>query len=89
MFLLAQLSKEVLRTQLGNGAILMLLGMAIVFVFLTILVFTTKAVSKIVGKIDAKQPKVAVSAPEAVVPAASSDAEVAAVIAAAYVKSRN
>lgn len=89
MFLLAQLSKDVLKTQLSNGVILMLLGMAIVFVFLTILVFTTKAVSKVVGKIDAKQPKVAVSAPEAVVPAASCDAEVAAAIVAAVVKSKN
>lgn len=89
MFLLAQLPADVLRTQLGNGVILMVLGMAIVFVFLTILVFTTKAVSKIVKKIESKQPK---KAPEAAVvsaPVSACDAEVAAAIVAAVAKSRN
>lgn len=89
MFLLAQLPADVLRAQLGNGVILMVLGMAIVFVFLTILVFTTKTVSKIVKKLESKQPK---KAPEVTVvsaPACACDAEIAAAIVAAVAKSRN
>ena len=52
MYNLAQLPIEELRAQIGNGFILMILGMAIVFVFLTILVFSTKSVSKIVKKFE-------------------------------------
>ena len=52
MYLLAQLPAEQLTTQIKNGLILLVLGMAIVFVFLTILVFTTKLVSKIVRKFE-------------------------------------
>lgn len=55
MFLLAQLPAEVLSEQLGNGLALMALGMGIVFVFLTILVFTTKAVSAVVKKLEPKE----------------------------------
>lgn len=89
LFSLAQLPVEELKTQLGNGVTLMILGMAIVFVFLTILVFTTKAVSKIVKNIEAKAPKAAPAAASAVSGAPASDAEVAAAIVAAVVKSRN
>ena len=94
MFLLAQLPAETLRAQLSNGVILMVLGMAIVFVFLTILVFTTKAVSKIVGKFESKKPQKAPAAPVVAAPAAVSsigvaDAEVAAAIVAAVAKSQN
>lgn len=89
MFLLAQLPAEVLREQLGNGVILMILGMAIVFVFLTILVFTTKLVSKIVRKFEDKHPQATVTKSEAVPVAASSEAEVAVAIAAALAKSKS
>ena len=90
MFSLAQLPADVLKQQLGNGVILMVLGMAIVFVFLTILVFTTKWVSKLVKKIESKQPQKVVEAPAAVVPTgAPCDAEIAAAIVAAVAKSRN
>lgn len=89
MYALAQLPTEQLLTQLRNGAILLVLGMSIVFVFLTILVFATKGVSKVVRKFESKTPvaqpvaQVAVSAKSA---AASSDAEVAVAIAAAMAK---
>lgn len=89
VYSLAQLPADVLKAQLGNGVILMVLGMAIVFVFLTILVFTTKAVSKVVKNLEAKQPQ---KAPEAAVvsaPMGACDAEVAAAIVAAVAKSRN
>ena len=89
LFSLAQLPVEELRTQLGNGVTLMVLGMAIVFVFLTILVFTTKWVSKIVKSVEAKAPKAAPAAASVVSSAPASDAEVAAAIVAAVVKSRS
>lgn len=89
MFLVSQLPTDVLRQQLGNGVILMLLGMAIVFLFLTILVFTTKGISKFVGKIEARKPQKAAPVAEAApVQMSGADAEIAAVIAAAVVKSR-
>lgn len=86
MFLLAQLPVEELKAQLGNGIILMILGMAIVFLFLTILVFTTKSVSGIVKKYERKLPAKSVTQP-AVSQTSASEAEIAAVIAAAVVKS--
>lgn len=93
MYLLAQLPKEQLAAQLVNGLILLALGMAIVFVFLTILVFTTKGVSKVVRKFEKNKPaakpaaQVAVAAPATT--AASNDAEIAVAIAAAMAKSRS
>ena len=94
MFLLAQLPTEQLVSQLKNGLVLLVLGMAIVFVFLTILVFTTKGVSKVVRKFEKKKPVAQVAAPAAVsataAPAAStSEAEVALAIAAAMAKSKS
>ena len=95
MYALAQLPAEQLSSQISNGLILLVLGMAIVFVFLTILVFTTKGVSKVVRKFEKKapaaQPAAQVAAPAAApsVAAASNDAEVAVAIAAAMAKSRS
>ena len=48
--LLVNLPKETLTSQLGFGAVLMLLGMATVFLFLVVLIFCTKAMSSIIGK---------------------------------------
>ena len=93
MYLLAQLPAEQLTSQIKNGLILLVLGMAIVFVFLTILVFTTKLVSKIVRKFE-KSPAPAaatvVAQPTVAQPVvkASNDAEVAAAIAATVAKSK-
>ena len=94
MFSLAQLPTEQLVSQLKNGLVLLVLGMAIVFVFLTILVFTTKTVSKVVRKFEKKKPVAqaatpAVSAAAAPAAVSSSDAEVALAIAAAVAKSKS
>ena len=91
MYALAQLPKEQLSQQLSNGLILLALGMAIVFLFLTILVFTTKGVSKVVRAIEKKKPVAQVAAPAAASAAApaGNDAEIAVAIAAAMVKSKN
>ena len=95
MYALAQLPAEQLSSQISNGLILLALGMAIVFLFLTILVFTTKGVSKVVRKFEKKAPAAqpAAQAAPAAAPAAavkaSDDAEVAVAIAAAMAKSRS
>ena len=65
MLLLAQLPTEQLVAQLKNGLVLLALGMSIVFLFLTILVFTTKGVSKVVRKFEKKKPVAQVAAPAA------------------------
>ena len=91
MFLLAQLPADQLSQQIKNGGILLVVGMVIVFVFLTILVFTTLGVSKIVRKFESKRPT-QVAAPSSTVTqtsTASNDAEVAAAIVAAVAKSKN
>ena len=91
MYALAQLPKEQLSQQFSNGLILLALGMAIVFLFLTILVFTTKGVSKIVRSIEKKKPAPQVAAPAAASAATTvgNDAEIAVAIAAAMAKSKS
>ena len=94
MFLLAQLPTEQLMAQLKNGLVLLVLGMSIVFVFLTILVFTTKAVSKIVRKLEKNKPVAQVAAPAAAsaavtTAAPAAEAEIALAIAAAVAKSKS
>lgn len=69
--------------QIGNGLILMVLGMGIVFLFLTILVFSTKMISKIVSKIEKKEPVL-----KSVEVKNNSESEVAAAIAVAFVESK-
>ena len=91
MVFLAQLPKEQLVAQLENGVILMILGIATVFVFLTLLVFLTKGMSAIARKIaPAKKPTVVVSSPSAATISASpaSEADIAAAIVAAFAKSK-
>ena len=89
MVFLAQLPKEQLIAQLENGVILMVLGIATVFVFLT------KGMSAIAKKIaPAKKPTVVVSSPSAATisasPASEADiaADIAAAIVAAFAKSK-
>ena len=90
MYALAQLSTEVLLAQLKNGLFLLAMGMAIVFVFLTILVFTTKSMSKIVKKFEKKAPAAQSTAQVVSGPAGASDeAEIAVAIAAALAKSKS
>lgn len=76
-------------SQLGEGFILLVLGMGTVFVFLTILIFATKAMSKIVAKIAPEKAPAPVkrSAPKAAA-AGAQDSEVAAAIAAAYARNK-
>ncbi|MBJ2354852.1 OadG family transporter subunit [Sphaerochaeta sp. S2] len=90
MVFLAQLPKEQLVAQLENGVILMILGIATVFVFLTLLFFLTKAMSAIARKIAPQKPKAVVSSPAAVTASASSasEADIAAAIVAAFAKSK-
>ena len=91
MVFLAQLPKEQLVAQLENGVILMILGLATVFVFLTLLVFLTKGMSAIVRKIaPAKKPAAVMINPSAATISASSasDADIAAAIVAAFAKSK-
>ena len=93
MTLLTNMPKEALLQQLSDGLILLLLGMGTVFIFLVILIFATKLMSKVCQKIAGAQ-KPAAKAPSvqnvsAPVAAKSNDAAIAAAIAAAYVKSKN
>ena len=91
--LLENMPKDVLMYQLSVGLILMVLGMVTVFLFLTILIFTTKLLSKVVGKIAPAKPAATApkrsSSPAAATAPVTKDAEVAAAIAAAYQRSRN
>ncbi len=92
--LLTNLPREVLIQQIYDGLVLLVLGMGTVFVFLVILIYATKLMSKICMKFDkpAAQPvkKTSQSAPSAkpAVSARSNDAAIAAAIAAAYDKDR-
>ena len=88
--LLTNLPKDVLISQIKDGGILIILGMGTVFVFLTILIFTTKWMSRIVSKIQpakAKAPAARAAAPKAV-QTRTDDAAIAAAIAAAVDKER-
>ena len=89
MIFLTQLPKEQLITQLHNGVTLMLLGMGTVFVFLTLLVFLTKGLSAFVKKYAPQKPVSLVKAPvQNITVASGSEAEIAAAIVAALVKSK-
>lgn len=90
MTFLAQIPKEQLILQLEYGVVLMILGVATVFVFLTLLVFLIKGTSSLVQRF-APQGKPTVAAGHAAmqsVTSSASDAEVAAAIVAAFAKSK-
>ena len=90
MVFLTQLPKEQLIAQLNNGVILMFLGIGTVFVFLTLLVFLTKGLSAFIGKFFPQKPATVVQRPAsaAVAVGSASDAEIAAALVAAFVKSK-
>ncbi|NBK24153.1 MAG: sodium pump decarboxylase subunit gamma [Spirochaetia bacterium] len=91
MVFLTQLPKEQLIAQLNNGVILMFLGIGTVFVFLTLLVFLTKGLSATVRKFFPQKSPAVVQRPastEAVAVGTAPDAEIAAAIVAAFVKSK-
>lgn len=89
MVFLTQLPKEQLIAQLNNGVILLFLGIGTVFLFLTLLVFLTKGLSAIVTKFfPQKSPAVVQRPASAVAVGSGNDAEIAAAIVAAFVKSK-
>ena len=89
MVFLTQLPKAQLIAQLNDGVILMLLGLSTVFVFLTLLVFMTKGLSAIVTKFfPQKSPAVVQRPTSAIAVGIAPDAEIAAAIVAALVKSK-
>ena len=88
--LLTNRPKDVLIQQIKDGGILMVLGMGTVFLFLIILIFCIKAMSKIMAKYvpapSAKSTgKKSGPAPKTAAPK-NDDAAIAAAIAAAYDK---
>ncbi len=87
--MLNQLPKELLMEQVNNGLILLVIGMGTVFLFLTLLVFTTKFMSSIITRYF---PEKASPAPvRKASPASTGKAEgneIAAAIAAAVARSR-
>ncbi|MGN0907057.1 MAG: OadG family protein [Bullifex sp.] len=90
--LLANLPKDVLVQQIKDGLVLLVLGMGTVFVFLTILIFTTKLLSKVCARIAPAKSAAPVQKKSTAAPQPSGvnkDAEVAAAIAAAYARSGN
>ena len=86
--LTVNMSKEMLSQQLQGGLILLVLGMATVFVFLTILIFTTKLLSKACSRLAPAKVQVKPKA-SSVATMASKDDEIAAAIVAAYAKTKN
>lgn len=91
--LLTNLPREILVQQIKDGLILLVLGMGTVFIFLILLVYITKLMSRICAKLEpettapAAEKKPSAAARPNVV-AKSNDAAVAAAIAAAYDKER-
>lgn len=92
--LLTNLPREVLVQQIYDGLILLVLGMGTVFIFLVLLIYATKLMSKICARISPQTSEVktvekkpsATATPNVV--AKSNDAAIAAAIAAAYDKER-
>lgn len=96
--LLTNMPKDVLITQLKDGLVLLVLGMGTVFVFLIILIFATKLMSRIIMGMEknhqsapaAAAVQAAAQVQQKAAPAPQGDdAAVAAAIAAAYDRSRN
>ncbi len=88
--LLENLPSAYLSAQLKDGIILMLLGMIVVFIFLTILIYSIKLMSKIVGNnAPAEEPKKKVAAKPATVAKSNDDEKIAVAIAASLDKGRN
>ena len=97
--LLTNMPREELIAQLYDGLVLMVLGMGTVFVFLVILIYASKLMSRICMNLDKNHPAKSASAPQAKAATpvqqkmasapVTDDASVAAAIAAAWDKSKN
>ena len=87
--MLHQLPREILVSQINNGLIIMLLGMGVVFVFLVLLVFSTKLLSFLVRKYLPEKQEVinASSTPLVGASAEAEGAQIAAAITAAVARS--
>ena len=98
--MLTNMPRDVLVAQIYDGLVLLVLGMGTVFIFLVILIFASKLMSKVIMNLEKGHQSEAPAA--ATVQAASAqvqqraatapqgdEAAVAAAIAAAYDKSRN
>ncbi|MFA5571024.1 MAG: OadG family protein [Sphaerochaetaceae bacterium] len=89
--MLHQLPKELLLEQVNNGLILMLLGMGFVFVFLTLLVFSTTFLSSMVRKYAPEKSKPVTSRPTSVSSVSAPEtagSEIAVAITAAVAQSK-
>ena len=86
--LTVNMSKAMLGQQLQGGLILLVLGMATVFVFLTILIFTTKLLSKTCSRFAPAKAQVKPKT-SSVAQRVTKDDEIAAAIVAAYAKTTN
>jgi oxaloacetate decarboxylase gamma subunit len=89
--MLQQLPRELLVEQLNNGLILLVLGMGVVFLFLTLLVFTTKGLSAFVRKFIPEKVSTVTKRPVSASGSPVADtagAEIAAAIAAAVAQSK-
>ena len=97
--MLTNMPRDVLVAQIYDGLVLLVLGMGTVFIFLVILIFASKLMSKIIMQLEGnRQEKAPVSAPvqaavqvqqKAATAPQGDDAAVAAAIAAAYDRSKN
>lgn len=89
--MLHQLPRELLLEQVNNGLILLILGMGVVFLFLTLLVFSTKFLSFFVKKFIPQQTPSVAKRPVSTSGPTSVDTagpEIAAAIAAAVAQSK-
>ncbi len=87
--LLTNLPSAYLNAQLRDGIVLMFLGMIVVFIFLTILIYSIKLMSKIVGKNAAvEEPKKKVATKPATVAVKNDDEKIAVAIAASVNEGR-
>ncbi len=87
--LLTNLPSAYLSAQLKDGIVLMFLGMIVVFIFLTILIYSIKLMSKIVGKnAPAEEPKKKVAAQPVTAAKSNEDEKIAVAIAASVNKGR-
>ena len=89
--MLHQLPKELLLEQVNNGLILLVIGMGVVFLFLTLLVFTTKGLSAFVKRFIPEKVTTVVKRPVSSSGSPVADtagAEIAAAIAAAVAQSK-
>ncbi len=89
--LLTNMPKDVLIHQLKDGGIIMLLGMGTVFVFLVVLIYTTKGMSALCRKFAPQKPadpKTTTAPKTSTTTSVNKDSEIAAAIAAAYSKTQ-